>query len=75
MFEIIIQKLILDQCLSGEPLDEVAVVDPGIIYEIFGRELSTGKGLGLTGKEGFSNGNDYGAPWGRCNRHLASRGW
>jgi len=41
--------VILDQCLSGQPLEEVARVDPGIVYSIFGRELSTGKGLGLTG--------------------------
>jgi len=41
--------VILDRCLSGEPLEEVVKIDPGIIFELFGRELSTGKGLGLTG--------------------------
>ncbi len=40
--------VILDKCLSGEPLESVIALDPGVIYEIFGQELSTGKGLGLT---------------------------
>ncbi len=40
---------ILDQTLSGQPLEEVVQISPEIIYQLFGRELSTGKGLGLTG--------------------------
>ena len=41
--------VILDQVLSGRPLQEILKIDPGFIYEVCGRELSTGKGLGLTG--------------------------
>ena len=41
--------VILDETLSGQALEQVAGVDPDFVYEIFGRELSTGKGLGLTG--------------------------
>ncbi len=40
---------ILDRTLSGSPLEEVAKVSPDLVYELFGRELSTGKGMGLTG--------------------------
>ena len=40
---------ILDQGLSGVPVDEVKTVPDDIVYEIFGRELSMGKSLGLTG--------------------------
>lgn len=39
---------ILDESLSGEPADEVAQVSEDVVYEIFGRELSMGKSLGLT---------------------------
>lgn len=38
---------ILDDTLSGEPLEEVAQVPEDVIYEIFGRELSMGKSMGL----------------------------
>lgn len=41
--------VILGRGLSGQPLQQVAAVSSSIIYDIFGRELSTGKGLGLTG--------------------------
>jgi cysteine desulfuration protein SufE len=40
---------ILDQGLSGAPLDQVAQVSEDLVYTIFGRELSMGKSLGLTG--------------------------
>jgi cysteine desulfuration protein SufE len=40
---------ILQDCLSGAPLDEVAEVPPDIVYRIFGHELSMGKSLGLMG--------------------------
>lgn len=39
---------ILDEGLSGEPLDQVKQVPDELVYEIFGRELSMGKSLGLT---------------------------
>ena len=41
--------VILSRGLSGQPLQQVAAVSSSIIYDIFGHELSTGKGLGLTG--------------------------
>ncbi|WP_158409163.1 SufE family protein [Fimbriimonas ginsengisoli] len=40
---------ILDQGLSGEPVEDVQSVPDEIVYDIFGRELSMGKSLGLTG--------------------------
>ncbi len=40
---------ILDQTLSGETPEVVAKVPSSIVYDFFGHELSTGKGLGLTG--------------------------
>lgn len=39
---------ILDSTLSGEPSSEVAKVSEEVVFEIFGRELSMGKSLGLT---------------------------
>jgi cysteine desulfuration protein SufE len=39
---------ILEEGLSGEPLDEVAALSEEIVFDIFGRELSMGKSLGLT---------------------------
>jgi cysteine desulfuration protein SufE len=41
--------VILDETLSGQPLEEVAAVPADIVFQIFGRELSMGKGEGLTG--------------------------
>lgn len=40
--------VILDKAFSGAPLDEIHSVNPDIIYDIFGRELSMGKNMGLT---------------------------
>lgn len=41
--------VILDEGLSGEPLEEVVGVEDDLPYEIFGRELSMGKSMGLNG--------------------------
>jgi len=41
--------VILDETLSGEPLEQVAQVTPDIVLKIFGREISMGKGQGLMG--------------------------
>lgn len=41
--------VILDEGLSGEPLEEVAKVEDNLPMEIFGRELSMGKTMGLNG--------------------------
>lgn len=40
---------ILDQNLSGQPLEQVLQVAEEVVYDIFGRELSMGKSLGLMG--------------------------
>ena len=40
---------ILDETLSGEPLEEVAQVPRDVVYRIFGKELSMGKSMGLMG--------------------------
>lgn len=41
--------VILGESLSGAPPDQVSAVSPDVVYEIFGRELSMGKSMGLTG--------------------------
>lgn len=41
--------VILDKGFSGAPLDLVLNVPGDILYDIFGRELSMGKNMGLTG--------------------------
>jgi cysteine desulfuration protein SufE len=40
---------ILDGTLSGQPLEQVARVPQDVIFRIFGRDLSMGKGQGLIG--------------------------
>lgn len=37
------------QSLNGLPASEAASLDEGLVFEMFGRELSMGKSLGLTG--------------------------
>ena len=39
--------VILDDTLSGQPLERVAKVQPEIVYTFFGNELSMGKSMGL----------------------------
>ena len=41
--------VILDESLSGEALEEIAALPADVVYEIFGRELSMGKTMGLMG--------------------------
>lgn len=41
--------VILDETLSGESPDVVALVPTDLVYEVFGKELSMGKGQGLMG--------------------------
>jgi cysteine desulfuration protein SufE len=41
--------VILDESLSGAPLEEVVHVADDLPFEIFGRELSMGKSMGLNG--------------------------
>lgn len=45
--------VILDKTLSGAPLDQVLRVPADVMYDIFGRELSMGKNMGLTGMVNF----------------------
>lgn len=41
--------VILDETLSGAPPEQVAQVSPDIVYQIFGKDISMGKGQGLMG--------------------------
>lgn len=41
--------VILDETLSGAPLEQVARVTPDIVLRIFGNDISMGKGQGLMG--------------------------
>mgnify|MGYP001800125577 CR=1 FL=1 len=41
--------VILDQTLSGASLEEVSQVRPDIVFDIFGKNISMGKGQGLMG--------------------------
>ena len=41
--------VIMDETLSGQPLEQVAKVSGDVIFQLFGKELSMGKGQGLMG--------------------------
>jgi len=41
--------VILAETLNGRPLEQVAAVNSEIVFSLFGRELSMGKGAGLMG--------------------------
>jgi cysteine desulfuration protein SufE len=41
--------VILDRTLSGQPVRQILNVNPDVVYKIFGKELSMGKNLGLSG--------------------------
>lgn len=41
--------VVLDETLSGQPLEAVAAVPGDVVQAVFGRELSMGKGQGLSG--------------------------
>lgn len=41
--------VILDEALSGAPLEQAAEVPQDLVYRVFGRELSMGKSMGLMG--------------------------
>jgi cysteine desulfuration protein SufE len=45
--------VILEDALSGAPPEQVAAVEPDIIYKIFGPELSMGKSMGLMSMVGM----------------------
>ncbi len=42
-------SVILGETVSGQPLDQVIKVSDNVVFDIFGRELSMGKGAGLMG--------------------------
>lgn len=42
-------SVILDETASGAPLEQVAAIPNTIVMDIFGREISMGKGQGLMG--------------------------
>ena len=39
----------MDETMSGQPLEDVAKVDPAVVFEFFGKDVSMGKGQGLMG--------------------------
>lgn len=41
--------VILDDTLSGAPVEQINAVDNDMIFDIFGKDLSMGKGQGLMG--------------------------
>ena len=41
--------VILDETLSGEPVENIAAVDPNMVYDLFGRGITMGRGQGLMG--------------------------
>ncbi|MDX2161379.1 MAG: SufE family protein [bacterium] len=42
-------SVILDESASGAPLEQVAALQDDVVFDIFGKELSMGKGAGLMG--------------------------
>ncbi len=42
-------SIVLDESLSGQPLEQVAAVKPEIVFTLFGKNISMGKGQGLMG--------------------------
>ena len=42
-------SVIMDETLSGQPLDVVANTPCDIVFTVFGKEVSMGKGMGLMG--------------------------
>src|SRR5690606_26567555 len=41
--------VILGETVSGQPLEQVASISDEVVFKIFGKELSMGKGAGLMG--------------------------
>lgn len=41
--------VLMDETLSGQPLEQVAAVSPEVVLAIYGKDLSMGKGQGLMG--------------------------
>lgn len=45
--------VVLEEGLSGAPLEQVAAVPDDVVYRLFGNELSMGKSMGLMGMVGM----------------------
>jgi len=45
--------VILKDNLSGQPLEQVAAVPQDVVYQVFGKELSMGKSMGLMSMVGM----------------------
>jgi cysteine desulfuration protein SufE len=45
--------VILGEALSGAPPEQVADIPQDVVYQVFGRELSMGKSMGLMGMVGM----------------------
>lgn len=45
--------VILDETCSSAPLAQVAAVQPDVVFKLFGKEISMGKGQGLMGIVGM----------------------
>lgn len=41
--------VILDETLSGQPLEQVAAMPEEVVFKVFGKDISMGKGQGLVG--------------------------
>ncbi len=41
--------VVLNEGLSGQPLEQVAAINPDIVFNFFGKNISMGKGQGLMG--------------------------
>lgn len=42
-------SVVLNETLSGAPLEQVAKIDTELVFKLFGKEISMGKGQGLMG--------------------------
>ncbi len=42
-------SVVLDEAYSNQPLDYAAALDTELVFKLFGREISMGKGQGLMG--------------------------
>lgn len=42
-------SVIMDETLSGQPLEVVAATPCDVVFTVFGKEVSMGKGMGLMG--------------------------
>ncbi len=49
--------VILDENLSGESLEDLAGLSGDVVYDVFGRELSMGKSMGLMGMVSMVSGS------------------